>query len=455
METVVDLTESPPLATSFPGPTSAGTQNASVLISSDDENNGNSNISSGRSSVVLTGTSGIPSLPEGMVLPPIRRVPSNEQGRPERITTLRDVLSTQLSRNRARSGMARARAGYRVPANYARAPVYSTADIHTGEEPVEIGVYNPIRARPMLRHERQEQQQQQQQQLLRQQQLQRQRQLQQSRSRSTSEAVALEGRETADGAIDVEEVDETTYNNQQARRAQQQQSEEVEFRGIIRGAGAESDDSDRDYVYGDYEDEDRSSPMDGMDYEDIAMDEDMMQNSLMLLQHRTPRRRGRGDNGRGAHEAFIFPFHPGLIPHGLMQRGGGGGRFNPMDYYGNEDIGNLLSFLEATTPAQPPSRPLTPLEPLKLSANQAKLAESDDYSRRVPQANFRETAAAGRLEIVCTQCTGSLYEREAIWAPSCGHILCNPCVDGISGASKTCTACKKRISKKSLVHVYA
>ncbi|KAJ1665159.1 hypothetical protein EV178_003465 [Coemansia sp. RSA 1646] len=106
METVVDLTESPPLNTALvnsSGSHSSGTQNASVLISSDDENNG-SGIASNRSNVVVTGMSGFPSLPEGMILPPIRRLPSNEQGRPERITTLRDVLSTRISRNRARTG---------------------------------------------------------------------------------------------------------------------------------------------------------------------------------------------------------------------------------------------------------------------------------------------------------------------------------------------------------------
>ncbi|KAJ1790179.1 hypothetical protein LPJ59_005210, partial [Coemansia sp. RSA 2399] len=354
--------------------------------------------------------------------------------------------------------MSRARAGYAVPANFSRAPVYSTADIHTGEEPVEIGVYNPIRARPMLRHERQQLQQQQQQ--------------QQQRSRSTSEAVAYAGRETPDGAIDVEGVDETIYNQESTRV---RRPGGIVFQNY--GSDAETDDTDHDYRYRDEEydddDEDGSSMVDSLDIADMPVDDDEMQNSVMFLQHRIPRRRGRDGSSSGAgafnmrgrrtHGAYIFPFHPGLIPHGLIQRGGDGGRFNPLDYYANDDIGGLLSFLDATTPAAPPSRPLSPLEPLKLSANQEKLAASDEYSRRVPQANFRDNSsnsnphagAAGCMEIVCTQCTGSLFEKEAIWAPSCGHIMCNQCVEGISSATKTCAACKKRISKKSLVHVYA
>ncbi|KAJ2515817.1 hypothetical protein GGI11_003644, partial [Coemansia sp. RSA 2049] len=61
-----------------------------VDLTDDDENGGGgSGAGFNRGGVVITGTSsGVPSLPEGMVLPPIRRMLSQEQGRPERITTL-------------------------------------------------------------------------------------------------------------------------------------------------------------------------------------------------------------------------------------------------------------------------------------------------------------------------------------------------------------------------------
>ncbi|KAJ1769306.1 hypothetical protein LPJ74_004133, partial [Coemansia sp. RSA 1843] len=292
------------------------------------------------------------------------------------------------------------------------------------------------------------------------------------RSRSTSESVAFAGRETPDGAIDVEDVDETMYN---------QASQRTRRPGDIVSQMYNSDnDTDDDFHYGgeEEEDEDDDNMFDSVEIDEMADEDDEMQNSIMFLQHQgvsLPRRRGRNHTelagsgadfyntrGRRARGAYIFPFHPGLIQHGLIQRGGGGGagsgRFNPLDYYANDDIDSLLSFLDATTPAPPPSRPLSPLEPIKLTANQEKLAASDEYSRQVPQANFRDnvhTSTGDDMEIVCTQCTGSLFEKEAIWAPKCGHIMCNQCVEGITGATKTCTACKKRIAKKTLVHVYA
>ncbi|KAJ2662008.1 hypothetical protein IWW48_002067 [Coemansia sp. RSA 1200] len=529
METVVDLTESPPLgaalgnnnvspitATSSSSSSTSravnsnSNSNAPVLVSSDDENGGSgSGAGFNGSGVVITGTSsGVPSLPEGMVLPPIRRMLSQEQGRPERITTLREVLSTQSSRNRSRNGMSRARPGYRVPSDYAHAPVYSTSDLHTGEEPVEIGVYNPIRARPMLRHERQQQHRFQPRQHQQQ---------QQQRSRSASGSVALAGRETQDGAIDVEDVDETIYNRE-SRRVRRIGAATIAPRSRY-GSGAETDDAEYDITNGGDDEEDEEGD-DGYAYEDddeyfsdgmlehLDFVDELMADyggmpdldgynaganggnsgGMMNLRARgAPQHNSRewrrtanmppgarqdanaagggvyNTRGRRARGAYIFPFPPGLFPHSLLQRNGGGGggsggRFNPLDYYASEDIGNLLSFLEATTPAPPPPRPRSPPRPIKLTTAQEKLAATDEYSRQIPPANFRDTKNAptcDEMEIVCTQCTDSLYEKEPVWAPPCGHIICTPCVDAIAGASKTCTACKKRVMKKNLVHIYA
>ncbi|KAI9500493.1 hypothetical protein BX070DRAFT_230206 [Coemansia spiralis] len=434
MDTVVDLTDSPPLTTTTATNTSsqqlaASISNAPVLVSSDDEDNG--------TSVVSTSIApGVRSLPEGYILPPIRRLSSNERGRPERITTLREILSTQSSRNRGRSGMSRARRGQNVPSSYAQAPVFSTATLHTGEEPIEPGVYMPIRSRPMLRHERQRQQQQQ-------------------RSHGVSESVAAAGRQTADGSIDVEDVDASAYSEQAARN-------QVRMRRLRNPpAGA------HDHVFDD--------DMDIYDLQDSESDTPgVAANRQAYLQYLMSLRNSRGqvisdvvssdrvsDAGpatrtRSHRHAYIFPIHPGLISRNFGQRSSS--RLSPFDFYAGDDFGSLMSFLEAATPV-PPSRPLSPMEPIKeMSAGQKKLEATDAYSRKVPDANFRDSVtspAVSDVEVVCTQCVDPLFDKEPIWAPSCGHLLCNRCVESITGASKKCTACSKRVMKKSLVHLYA
>ncbi|KAJ2348651.1 hypothetical protein GGF43_004531, partial [Coemansia sp. RSA 2618] len=155
----------------------------------------------------------------------------------------------------------------------------------------------------------------------------------------------------------------------------------------------------------------------------------------------------------GRRPTFVFPFHPGMVPQHMR---GSHSHITPFDFFPGEDISNLLSFLEATTPA-PPTRAIAPLQPLKLSKRQEELALLPEYSRKVPQANFRDAAGPllqDALEIVCTHCTASLFDREPVWAPTCGHVMCNSCVDAIAGASRACTACKKRVFKKSLVRLY-
>ncbi|KAJ2485997.1 hypothetical protein IWW47_005522, partial [Coemansia sp. RSA 2052] len=144
---------------------------------------------------------------------------------------------------------------------------------------------------------------------------------------------------------------------------------------------------------------------------------------------------------------FFLPFHTGILSHHHMQhrrraqrRQDRNGSINHLDFFPGEDLGDLLSFLEANAPPPPPSRPMSPARPVKLTKLQEELSANPDYSRRVPDVNYRdsaETPTGKSLEIVCTQCTGSLFDKEHIWATSCGHVICNACVEAFAGASKS------------------
>ncbi|KAI9468042.1 hypothetical protein IWW42_003727 [Coemansia sp. RSA 1085] len=415
---VIDLTDSPPLSTQQASAFSNAHSNVPVVISSDEE----------RSPAI----SGVTPLPPGYVLPPINRHDPNEYGRPERITTLRDILTTRNSRQRSRSMLARQRAGLHFQPGNVPGTLVPHVLPHTGDEPVEPGVYYPIRARAVLPGQRQRQHRQQQQQQ------------QQRASDSAAAPASAVGRETADGAIDVEEVAEEV--------AEEEEGTEVSDASYI-------DDEDMADVIDDAELDEAIDESDyGSESEAMRPDETASQTIMDYLMMRRegqrmmsgfmPAHDAQGMRGR---PPYMYQF-----PHMMPQHMRTNSHITPFDFFPGEDISNLLSFLEATTPA-PPTRPMPPLEPLKLSKRQEELAALPDFSRKVPRANFRDATtppAADTLEIVCTTCSASLFDKEPIWAPTCGHIICNACVAGIAGASRNCTACKKRIFKKSLVHLY-
>ncbi|KAJ2501831.1 hypothetical protein GGH96_001592 [Coemansia sp. RSA 1972] len=398
---VIDLTDSPPLSTEQASAFAPHTRPDPVVISSDDER-----------SPAFTG---VTPLPAGYVLPPIHRIDSHDYGRPERITTLRDILSTRNSRQRGRSMLARQRAGLHFQPGPTPGTLVPHVLPHTGDEPVEAGVYYPIRARAMLPNQRQRQQQQ----------------------RMGNALPASVGRTAADGAVDVEDVEE------------EEEGSVISDTSIIDDAelGDYIEDDDEDYS----EDEDEgTAPMrpDGAASQTII-------DYLMMRREGQRMMNGFAQTGAARHArgrpAYVFPFHPGMVPQHVR-----GNHITPFDFFPGEDISNILSFLEATTPA-PPVRPMAPLQPLKLSKRQEELSLQPDFSRKVPAANFRdetELPTADSLEIVCTHCSSSLFDKEPVWAPTCGHTMCNSCVDGITGASRACTACKKRVVKKSLVRLY-
>ncbi|KAJ2080991.1 hypothetical protein H4R24_002660 [Coemansia sp. RSA 988] len=419
---VVDLTDSPPLTTdqanAFTHPQQGGRtahSTGAVVVSSDDDDRHSPG-----------SIPGVTPLPVGYVLPPIHRQPSHEFGHPERITTLRDVLSTLLARQRA---------GLQLQPGAGGGTFVPHALPHTGDEPVEAGVYYPIRARAMLPNQRQ-----------------RQREREEARAASSTAAAspALAGRETADGSIDVEEVEENGTDTDDSFVDDM----DVDLDDIIDDVDVES------YVSGSDDGvDDGGSPMrpEGaavqsiMDY--LAMRREgqrMMAGGGPAMAHDV--HSGPVHHTRGRRPTFIFPF-PGMVPPHM--RSGANG-ITPFDFIPGEDISNLLTFLEATTPA-PPARPMTPMRPLRLSKRQEELAALPDFSRKVPSANYRdasEALTAESLEIVCTLCSSTLFDKMPVWAPTCGHVLCSSCVDGFTAASKTCSACKKRVLKKSLVHLF-
>ncbi|KAJ2845679.1 hypothetical protein IWW36_004685 [Coemansia brasiliensis] len=408
---VIDLTDSPPLSTQQARVFSSHSHTtAPVVISSDEE----------RSPSI----SGVTPLPPGYVLPPINRRDPNEYGRPERITTLRDILSTRSSRQRSRSiVLARQRAGLHFQPGNVPGTLVPHVLPHTGDEPVEAGVYYPIRARAVLPGQRQRQQQ------------------RQRASDSSAAPVTAAGRETADGAIDVEEVEEEGTEVSDTSYIDEDDDEDME--GVIDDIELDGAMDESDY---DSESEamrpDETASQTIMDYLMMRREGQRMMSGFM------PAHDAQGMRGR---PAFMYQF-----PQMMSQHMRTNSHITPFDFFPGEDISNLLSFLEATTPA-PPTRPMPPLEPLKLSKRQEELAALPEFSRKVPRANFRDAStppAADTLEIVCTTCSASLFDKEPIWAPTCGHIICNACVAAITGASRNCTACKKRIFKKSLVHLY-
>ncbi|PIA12924.1 hypothetical protein COEREDRAFT_83805 [Coemansia reversa NRRL 1564] len=434
--TVVDLTDSPPLTTeqanAFSHPQQSNRTSLStgavVVSSDDDERHSPGSIP------------GVTPLPVGYVLPPIHRQSSHEYGHPERITTLRDVLSTRNSRQRGRSMLARQRAGLQLQPGAGPGTFVPHALPHTGDEPVEAGVYYPIRARAMLPNQRQRQRQQE-------------REEERVTSSTAAASPAIAGREMADGAIDVEEVEGGITDTDGSFV----EDMDVDLDDIIEDVdeGTYMDGSDDDV------DDDGGSPMrpDGaavqsiMDY--LAMRREgqrMMTGAGPAMPMAHDAHAGPAYHTRGRRPTFIFPF-PGMVPPHMRAAAH---NITSFDFFPGEDISNLLSFLEATTPA-PPVRPMTPMRPLRLTKRQEELASLPDFSRKVPNANYRDASEAltpDSLEIVCTQCSGTLFDKLAVWAPTCGHVLCSSCVDAFTSASKTCTACKKRVLKKSLVHLF-
>ncbi|KAJ2160281.1 hypothetical protein GGF46_002393 [Coemansia sp. RSA 552] len=420
---VVDLTDSPPLTTDQAR--AFGTEGQPIVVSSDDENV--------RAPPSL---SGVTALPSGYILPPIQRQQSVDFGRPERITTLRDVLSTRNSRQRGRSMLARQRAGLHMQPGFGTGSFVPHVLPHTGDEPVEPGVYYPIRARSMLPSQRQRQRQ-------------RERELERQEGAGGAESPALAGREMADGSIDVGEVEENSDADSGSSLV-----DGTELEDLVDGFDDDDDDNDDDYTSGSDDGAMGPAPIrpDGTTGQTI-MDYLMMrrEGQRMMADAHT----GPALNTRARRLTFAMP-PPDMAPPRMRMSTGGRPRFRPFDFFPGEDISNLLSFLEAATPA-PPVRPMAPMPPLKMSKRQEELAGLPDYSRRVPRANYRdasEPVLPEALEIVCAQCTATLLDKEPAWAPTCGHVLCNTCVETFTSASRACAACKKRVLKKSLVHLF-
>ncbi|KAJ2244365.1 hypothetical protein GGI13_006250 [Coemansia sp. RSA 455] len=440
-----------------------------VVISSDDEEDSFVfQPLSSSSSVAVP----VPPLPNGFVLAPVRGLGESERGRPERISTLREVLSTRNSRQRQLAlGRGRPLPGLSVPPPISRAPIISRTLAHTGEEPVEPGVYNPIRSRALLPHERQR--------------------LREGNNNNSNASPVQQsgslpstaaGRLLNDGTISVDDVDDSGYTEATTRTGM---GSWAIRHGRRPGAGGsrgrrETDDDDDD------DDEEEELYYTTSDEGSAAG----TSTNAPRQWWRDPNsggpsfaRRGQAELDRlalfgggrplrytAAHEpTFFLPLHTGILSHHhhLRQqrrraqrrhgRDGGSGGINHLDFFPGEDLGDLLSFLEANAPPPPPSRPLSPARPIKLTKPQEGLVANPDYSRKVPEANFRdstETLTSKSLEIVCTQCTSSLFDKEHIWATPCGHVICNACVETFASASKSCSACRKRVLKKSLVHLY-
>ncbi|KAJ2482116.1 hypothetical protein IWW56_001261 [Coemansia sp. RSA 2131] len=408
---VIDLTDSPPLSTEQANAFAPHTRPDTVVVSSDDERS--------------PAFSGVTPLPAGYVLPRIHRIDSHDHGRPERITTLRDILSTRNSRQRGRSMLARQRAGLHFQPGLTPGTLVPHVLPHTGDEPVEAGVYYPIRARAMLPNQRQRQQQQ--------------------RMGNALPASSV-GRTAADGSVDVEDVEEED-DDEGSVISDTSIIDDAELDDIIEGDDVSDYASEEEDVGGAQMRPDETAGQTIMDY--LMMRREGQRMMTGFAPHGA--HSGAVRHARGRRPTYVFPFHPGMMPQHVR-----GNHITPFDFFPGEDISNILSFLEATTPA-PPARPMAPLQPLKLSKRQEELALQPEYSRKVPAANFRdetELPTADSLEIVCTHCSSSLFDKEPVWAPACGHTMCNSCVDAITGASRACTACKKRVVKKSLVRLY-
>ncbi|KAJ1964586.1 hypothetical protein GGI12_001329 [Dipsacomyces acuminosporus] len=488
MDTVVDLTESPPLATDA---TAAAVRNSTthgeggdvVSISSDEE---------ASNALRIPGSD---SLPRGFVLPPIRAPGVSEAPGPERISTLRELLYVPNSRRVRRNSHSSRSSSRRQPPPLGRPPAIANAMRHSGEEPVEPGAYRPIRGTSLLPDERRRQW-----------------------SRANVAAArehrhvrpfprpsisAALGEETIDGAIDVEGVDDSHYeeeaNEYRSRREQadidldQMGDDDMEYdysssgdRGVGFGDMQTAEEYDDDEEEDDDDDNEEGSggpdprtrptreafmrwlmnsrlgsAFAGREENLVAQLEQQLANGMaggeggdVSVVGEQPRVRSRRGRPRQSRFPFIFPFHPGLGSHHFQRSSANG--LTPLDFFPSDDLSELLAFLDASAPAAP-SRPLSPLPPLKLSKRQEELAATDEYTRKVPDINYRDATdppTPDSLEIICTFCDQTLYDKEPVWASKCGHMLCNTCVDEITGASKTCKACKKKIAKKSLVHIF-
>ncbi|KAJ1898520.1 hypothetical protein LPJ66_002694 [Kickxella alabastrina] len=501
MDTVVDLTDSPtspPPLNSAHSPLTTHPNNTHneyagpVVISSDEEAAAEGIRAQGRM------PAGVPPLPQGYILPPIRPPNERSHGRIERITTLRQMLMPGRSGNRnTRSNGSNAQGQPQqqvllgsnrvVPLHMTRPPIISRGVQHMANDPIQPGVYNPIHARPLLPHERQQR-------------------IAEAAAAAGAGAGAgadsplssavIAGRETADGAIDVEDVDPTPYNQMaaaaSANRSYVSSSDDLssEYSGNESPRNSIPARTIRPFVGRRYRDaEDRQAAMQlireararqqAQSINHSARGEMEIQRryrsqrNRQLNEARAAQRRNRpssGQNATGTSIPFMFPFHPGLLPHHFQRNATNGSgnstnrtQLNPFDFFPGEDISDLLTFLEATAP-QPPSntaRP-RPLSPVQLTKQQAELAKTPDFSRCVPACNYRDTlpadiaaaTASKALEIVCAQCTGTLFDKEPVWAPRCGHVMCNTCYKDITAGSRACKVCRHRMHKNKLVHLF-
>ncbi|KAJ2004305.1 hypothetical protein GGI04_001508 [Coemansia thaxteri] len=405
-----------------PPPASAPAQPDLVVISSDDEEGART----------AAPAQAVAPLPHGFVLAPIRNLSPAERRRPERIATLREVLATRGSRRRSAAR----------PSAAAPTFVIASRQPHTGHEPVEPGVYRPIRTHALLPHER----------------------LSRREDPGAAAAAAAPlppssaGRLLRDGTVSVDDVDDSAY----AASAGAERRRMEEGGGSSGGARA----------HWRYIDEGDSSPSDSSDGASDGSP------AAAGSAHRTwwgPAAGIRDGFHLRAAAAMGFPPHMAAmgfishhmhghrhrLAHGPRRHAAAARAISAFDFFPGEDLGDLLSFLDASAPPPPPSRPLSPAPPLRLSKQQEELAALPAFSRRVPDANFRDAPSAPpdappskALEIVCIQCADPLTDRDNVWATPCGHVMCSACVAAIAGSSKACAACKRRFMKKGLVQLY-
>lgn len=362
-----------------------------VILSSDDESDGTEDTRIIGMSARRPSNAPVRPLPPGMVLPRILDPNTEGNPQPQRIATLSEVLSTSRSRYQNRN--------------------HNNHNRNRSNDP-----YNPIRRRAILPQERQQFRV-------------------GVRNGNGARDGATSRRTTRGEVIDVEDIDDSNYNEH--RRDRQFQGRFIE--AVV------SDNEVEEYD----QEEDRD--------DEGSADEDITSMYQPPIHHRHP-------------HGYFLPVHPDFISQRHNPMGNRPSHrarrflhdgYGALDLFAEENMTELMQFLEANRPPSP-QRSYEPLPSLKLSMQQEKLAASSGFTRTVPSANSRDVDHEGDVdsdsaEILCTKCEDPLMDgKDAhIWAPPCGHIICNSCADFTTGTYKKCTACHKQIRKTTLTQLFA